>query len=70
LFSPYKALFEQGEQQRLINQIQENLGTEQNMVAAQGAQQPPVPSGGAMGQSNVMNRASVDMTRANAKLMQ
>lgn len=72
LYSPFKALFEQQEQQRLINQLQENLGTEQNLAAQQGAsaQQQPVASGGPTGQDNVVARMSLDQTKANAKQMQ
>lgn len=70
LFAPYKALFEQQEGQRLQLQLQENLGTEQAMAAASSPQQAQqAPSGGAMGQQNVMNRAGVDRTRAAAKEM-
>lgn len=46
LFSPNKAVFEQQETQRLANQAQENLGTEQGMAAQMGAQQQqqgPIP---------------------------
>jgi hypothetical protein len=71
LYSPYKALFEQAEQQRLVNQLQENLGTEQNMAAQMGSQpqQQPVASGGPTGPDNVVARMSIDQTRANAKQM-
>lgn len=68
LFSPYKMLYEQQEGMRIQQQLQENLGTEMNMAAGQ--QQQQFPSGGATGQSNVTNRASVDRTRTDAKEMQ
>lgn len=78
LFSPYKAIFEQQEGQRLAAQADENLGTEQGMQAANagggqpmpGAAGQQVPSGGALGRQNVVNQAGIDRTRANARQMQ
>lgn len=50
LFGPNKAVFEQQETQRLMNQAQENLGTEQNLsgtLEQQGAQGAGFPPQGA-----------------------